>query len=141
MCVYVCFSRSVMSDSLRPHGWYPTRLLCPCNSPGKNTGMGCHFLLQGTFLTQGLNLGLLHCRQFLYHLNHQVSFMLLIFYHNRKMNHMHHHQVGFILETWRWFNIMQINKYDLSFNRIKYSKSHLNVEKREPSYTVGGNAN
>ena len=29
---------------------------------GKNTGVGCHFLLQGIFLTQGLNLGLLHCR-------------------------------------------------------------------------------
>ena len=32
---------------------------------------GCHFLLQGIFLTQGLNLGLLHCRQILYHLSHQ----------------------------------------------------------------------
>ena len=43
----------------------------PCFSvhgifPGKNTEVGCHFLLQGIFLTQGLNLGLLHCRQFLY---------------------------------------------------------------------------
>ena len=34
------------------------------------TRVGCHFLLQGIFLTQGLNLGLLHCRQFLYHLSH-----------------------------------------------------------------------
>ena len=33
----------------------PTRLLCPWNSPGKNTGVGCHFLLQGIFLTQGSN--------------------------------------------------------------------------------------
>ena len=39
-------SRSVMSDSLRPHGLEPTRLLCPWNSPGKITGVGCHFLLQ-----------------------------------------------------------------------------------------------
>ena len=45
----------------------PTRLLCPWNSPGKNTGVGCHFLLQGIFLTQGLNLGLLHFRQILCH--------------------------------------------------------------------------
>ena len=44
-------SRSVMSDSFRPHGL--TRLLCPWNSPGKNTGIGCHALLQGTFPTQG----------------------------------------------------------------------------------------
>src|SRR5574340_1477486 len=35
-----------MSNSVRPHGLQPTRLLCPWNSPGKNTGLGCHFLLQ-----------------------------------------------------------------------------------------------
>ena len=35
-----------MSDSLRPHRWQPTRLPCPWDSPGKNTGVGCHFLLQ-----------------------------------------------------------------------------------------------
>ena len=45
------------------------RLLCPWKSPGKNTGMGCHTLLQRIFLTQGSNLGLLHCRQILYHLS------------------------------------------------------------------------
>ena len=39
--------------------------------PGNNTGVGCHFLLQGIFLTQGLNPGLLHCRQMLYCLSHQ----------------------------------------------------------------------
>ena len=38
----------------------PTRLLCLWDSPGKNTGVGCHFLLQGNFLTQGLKLYLLH---------------------------------------------------------------------------------
>ena len=41
------------------------------NSPGKNTGVGCHALLQGIFLTQGLIPGLPHCRQILYHLSHQ----------------------------------------------------------------------
>ena len=35
-----------MSDSVRPHRWQPTRLLHPWDSPGKNTEMGCHFLLQ-----------------------------------------------------------------------------------------------
>ena len=35
-----------MSDSVRPHRWQPTRLPCPWDSPGKNTGGGCHFLLQ-----------------------------------------------------------------------------------------------
>ena len=41
------------------------------DSPGKNTGAGCHALLQGIFTTQGSNPGLLHCRQILYHLSHQ----------------------------------------------------------------------
>ena len=41
------------------------------DSPGKNTGVGCHALLQGIFPTQGSNLGLLHCRWILYHLGHQ----------------------------------------------------------------------
>ena len=49
------------------------QLLCPWNSPGKNIGVGCPALLQGIFLTQGLNPGLLHCRQILYHLSHQGS--------------------------------------------------------------------
>ena len=40
-------SRSVVSDSVQPHRQQPTRLLCPRDSPGKNTGVGCHFLLQG----------------------------------------------------------------------------------------------
>ena len=40
------WSHSVVSDSSRPHGLQPTRLLCPWDSPGKNTGVGCHFLLQ-----------------------------------------------------------------------------------------------
>ena len=43
------------------------------DSPGKNTGVGCHFFLQGIFPTQGTNLGLLHCRQILYHLSHHGS--------------------------------------------------------------------
>ena len=43
------------------------------NSPGKNTGVGCHLVLQGILRTQGLNLGLLHCSQILYHLSHQGS--------------------------------------------------------------------
>ena len=51
-------SRSVVSNSLRPHGPWPTRFLCPRDSPGKNTGVGCCALLQGAFLTQGLSLSL-----------------------------------------------------------------------------------
>ena len=47
---------SVMSDSLQPHGLWHSRLLCPWDFPDKNTGAGCHFLLQGIFLTQRLNM-------------------------------------------------------------------------------------
>ena len=50
-----------------------TKLLHPWDFLGKSTGVGCHFLLQGIFLTQGLNLCLLHCRQTLYHLSHLGS--------------------------------------------------------------------
>ena len=49
------------------------RLIGPWNSPGENTGMGCHSLLQGTFLTQGSNPGLMHCRQTLYSLSHKAQ--------------------------------------------------------------------
>ena len=49
------------------------QLLHPWNFPGKNTGVGCHFLLQGIFPTQGSNLGLLHCRQTVYYLSHLGS--------------------------------------------------------------------
>ena len=49
------------------------RLLCPWNSSGKNTGVGCHSLLQGIFLTQGSNPGFLYYKQILYHLSHQGS--------------------------------------------------------------------
>ena len=93
-CVCVCFTkhwllnntvrttcvcmlgRSVVSDSLRPHGLKPARLLCPWDSPGKNTRVDRHFFLQEIFLIQGsklCHLRLLHCRQILYHLNDKGS--------------------------------------------------------------------
>ena len=58
VCVCVCmcvYEHSVMSNCLWPHGMHPTRPFCPWDFPGKNTGVGCHFLLQGIFLTQGSN--------------------------------------------------------------------------------------
>ena len=82
-CFCVCVSHSVVSDSLPPHGLGPTRLLCSWDFPGKNTGLGCHFLLQGVFLTQGLNPGLPHCSQILYHLSHTLG--LKCFYHHLKI--------------------------------------------------------
>ena len=67
VCVYACML--TRSDSLQPHGMQPTRFLCPWDFPSKYW-VGCHFLLQGIFLTQGSNpclLRLLHCRWILYH--------------------------------------------------------------------------
>ena len=52
---------------LWPRGPQPAKLLCPWDSPGMNTGMDCHFLLQGISLTQGLNLDLLCRKQILYY--------------------------------------------------------------------------
>ena len=66
-------SFSVLSDSLWPHGLLALRLLCPWDSPGENTGVGCHAFLQGIFPTQGSNLGLPHYRWILYQLSHQRS--------------------------------------------------------------------
>jgi len=67
MCVLVTQSYLTLCDPM------DARLLCPWNSPGKNTGVGSHSHLQGIFLTQGLNLSFLHCWQVLYHLSHQGS--------------------------------------------------------------------
>ena len=66
-------ARSVVSDSVTL--WTGTRQapLCPLDFPGKNTGVGSHFLYQGIFLNQGLNLCLLHRRLILYPLSHQGS--------------------------------------------------------------------
>ena len=46
MLLLLLLSASVVSDSVRPHRWQPIRLPHPWDSPGKNTGVGCHFLLQ-----------------------------------------------------------------------------------------------
>ena len=56
-------SRSVMSHSLRPHGLSQASASVHGDSPGKDTGVGCHALLQGISPPQGSDLGFLHCRQ------------------------------------------------------------------------------
>ena len=62
-CPILCDSMDCSPPGFSAHG----------DSPGKNTGVSCHALLQGIFPTQGLNLGLLHCKQILYHLSSQWS--------------------------------------------------------------------
>ena len=61
------------------HDVQPARLLCPQDSPGKNTGMGSNSLFQGIFLTQGSNRDLLHCKQILYHESPEKSFLMTFF--------------------------------------------------------------
>ena len=56
----ICSITKLSLTLLQPHGLQPTRLLCPWDFSGKNTGMGCHFLLQGIFPTQRLYPGLSH---------------------------------------------------------------------------------
>ena len=72
-------SCSVALDSAIP--WtVATRLLCPWNSPGKNTGVGCQSLLQRIFPSQGLSPSLLHCRQILHLLSHhQLEWVAISF--------------------------------------------------------------
>ena len=77
ICMYVCICvcANVAQSCLtlcNPMDWSPL-VLCPWDSPGKNTRVGCHALLQAIFLTQGSNPGLPHCGQILYHLSHQGS--------------------------------------------------------------------
>ena len=70
LCSPYCFSLCSVARShptlLQPHG-KPARLLCPWDFPGRDTGVGCHFLLQGIFLSQGSNRRLLFGRRILYH--------------------------------------------------------------------------
>ena len=61
-CVRWCM-HAQLCLTLQPHGLQPTRLLCSWDSPGKNTGAGCHFLPQGILPTSGSNLSLLYCRR------------------------------------------------------------------------------
>ena len=69
--VVVAVSFTQSCPTLWPHGLWPARLLCPWDSPGKDVGVDCHSLLQKILLTQGLNPGLLHCSQILYHVSYR----------------------------------------------------------------------
>ena len=66
--------------TLRPHGLQPTRLLCPWDSPSKNTGVACHFFFQGIFPIQGSNPCLLHWQADSLLLNRQRSPISFIYF-------------------------------------------------------------
>ena len=73
VCILLCamLRRSVVFNSCNPMDYSPPGSSVHVDSSGKNTGVGCHSLLQGIFLIQGSNSGLLQCRQILYHLSHR----------------------------------------------------------------------
>ena len=75
ICILVCCCLVTQScpNLCDPVDCSPSRSSVHGDSPGKNTGVSYHALLQGIFPTQGSNPGLLHCRWILYHLNHQGS--------------------------------------------------------------------
>ena len=103
---------SVRSSSLWPYGPWPTRLLCPWDSPGKNTGIDCHFLLQGIFPTWRLNLGFLYCRQDLYHLNQLKEFFFIRLWKS-----------NWDFRPWN-LNITRLKHIFINQNKNHYNKTH-----------------
>ena len=73
MCVVLCLVAQSCLTLCNPMDYTPPGSSVHGNSPSKNTGVNCHSLLQRIFLTQRLNLGLLHFRQILYCLSHLRS--------------------------------------------------------------------
>ena len=71
LCTVLCLVAQLCLTLCDPVDYSPPGSSVHEDSPRKNTGVGCHALLQGIFPTQGSNLGLPHCRQILYHLSHQ----------------------------------------------------------------------
>ena len=65
LVICCCLIAMLGPTLMRPYGLWPTKFLCPQDFPRKNTGVSCHFLLQGIFTTQELNSCLLHCRHVL----------------------------------------------------------------------------
>ena len=86
------------------HGIFQARVLEWGAIPSKSTGVGCQFLLQGIFLTQRLNPGLPNCRQMLYFLSHQGSYLasvwLLSIYSRRRWEHLSGHRPLCLLLRW-----------------------------------------
>ena len=131
----VCVSCSAMSNSLQPHGLQPASLLCSWDSAGKNTGVGRHSLFQGISPTQGLNLGLLHCGQILYHLSHQgrhyYDYILKTYYKALKI---HPKMTMITLEKMDWGAVLLFSKmFDefLIFTHIFFWRKFMTMPRRK----------
>ena len=73
VCAHACVCNQSCRVLLQHHGLKPTRLLCPWDFIGKSTGVDCHFLVQGIFLSQGSNPSLLHWQAGSLSVSHQGS--------------------------------------------------------------------
>ena len=73
MCIVLCLVRQSCLTLCGPMNCSPPGSSVHGDSLGKHIGGGCHALLRGNFTTQGLNLGLPHCRQVFYCLTHQKA--------------------------------------------------------------------
>ena len=104
-------SRSVVSDSLRPHGIYS-----PWNSAGQNTGVGSLSFLQGIFPTQGSKPDLPRCRQILYQLSHKGS--------PRILEWVAYPQTGVSCIAGKFFTNWTIREASFSYLEIKVNWSH-----------------
>ena len=106
-------SLSVVSESLWLHGLWPTRLLCPWGSPGKDTGVGSHSLLQGILPIQGSNPSLLHCGRILYPLSHQGRSFLSVnmIYSSILLGFFHFFQQCFIFYIFQCRGLMHLLLY------------------------------
>ena len=102
---------------LQPHGRQPTRLLCSGNSLGKNTGVGCHFLLQWISPPRDRT-QLLNCRWILYCLNHQRNLMKYFFTSPNVFQILYYHKVT----------------TSLLFIVILNYTIYLNFKKKKPAY-------
>ena len=79
VCSQVCVCAEALIVSLPARALQPARLLCPCDFPGKTTGVGFHFLLQGIVPTQRSNLCLLHWQADSLPLSHQQAPIYIIY--------------------------------------------------------------
>ena len=120
-------------------------ILCPWDSPGENTGVGCHFLLQRIFLTQESNPGLLHYKQILYQLSYEGSqqgLVLVLFFkrilkyicYKNKTHHLSVHYLTLSVCLWwctlkssgsRYSIVTVFVRFIPSFQETRISRPHV----------------
>ena len=101
---------------------FPISVSCPSNSPGKNTAVDCHALLQDMFPTQESNQSLLHCRQILYYLSHQGIPNEILLNYKKEWNSTVYSSVDGPREYYGWWNKSQRNINTILYQLLVESK-------------------